>query len=107
MNPFAQALSSALSFAIVSRQVCDEGEPVGFLYREAAAFEQDSGWRMFSGAEDDEYVNDTNHFDTVLLSEILENHPELKPLMQETSGAWEWDDAAEQFVAVADWSPQE
>ncbi len=105
MNPFAQALSAALEYAIVSRQVSDEGEPIGFLYREAAAFEQDSGWRIFSGAEDDEFADDTNNFTTVLLSQVLDAHPEIASLMGESAGAWEWDDASEQFVVVADWSP--
>lgn len=107
MNPFAQALSAALEYAIVSRQVLDDGAAIGFLYREAAVFEQDSGWRIFSGAEDDEFADNTDNFDTVLLSTILDNHPEITPLMGNTEGAWEWDDETEQFVAVADWSPQD
>lgn len=107
MNPFAQALCAAMEFAIVSRQVSDDGEPVGFLYREAAAFEQDSGWRIFSGAEDDDFADNTDNFDTVLLSEILNANPEIAPLMHEAEGAWEWDNETEQFVVVADWQPQD
>lgn len=107
MNPFAQALSAALEYAIVSRQVSDDGEAVGFLYREAPAFEQDSGWRIFSGAEDDEFADNTHNFDTILLSKILEAHPEISPLMTEREGAWEWDDDQETFVAVSDWQPQD
>ncbi|MGN6983383.1 immunity protein Imm33 domain-containing protein, partial [Neisseria sp. P0009.S007] len=56
MNKFAQALSAALDRCIVTNTVAKQGEPVGFLYREAPVFENDSGWRFFSGDETDEYT---------------------------------------------------
>ena len=106
MNPFTQALSAALEYAIVSRQVSVDGEPIGFLYREPAAFPHDSGWRMFSGAESDEYVQDVSHFDTLALRDLVHAHPEIAALLKEKQGAWEWDDDAEAFVVVQDWQPQ-
>ncbi|ULJ63004.1 DUF2185 domain-containing protein [Wielerella bovis] len=107
MNPFAQALSAALEYAIVSRQVSVDGEPIGFVYREPAAFPHDSGWRMFSGAETDEYVENPAHFDTLVLRDLLAGNPELADLMKEKQGAWEWDDETGTFVPVSDWQPQE
>lgn len=107
MNPFAQALSTALEYAIISRQVSEGIEPIGFLYREAAAFEQDSGWRIFSGIEDDDFTNNIENFEIVLLSEVLAENPEIMPLMHETSGAWEWNDETEQFITAIDWNPQD
>lgn len=103
---FAQALAAALSYAVVSRQISEEGGAVGFLYREAPVFDGDSGWRFFSGGESDEYVADADHFETLPLNDVLASHPELAVLMGETEGAWEWDDDAQAFVAVADWQPQ-
>lgn len=105
-NPFAQALSAALSYAVVSHEVSRLGAAVGFVYREAPVFEQDSGWRVFSGGESDEYVADAAHFDTLPLNEVLAGHPELAALMNEKAGAWEWDEGAQAFVTVADWQPQ-
>ena len=35
-----------------------EGLKVGFFYREAPRFENDSGWRMMSGTETKEYISD-------------------------------------------------
>ena len=106
-NPFTQALSNALSYAIVSKQVSQQHEAIGFLYREAAAFEHDSGWRFFSGAEDDAYTDNPDHFQILPLNEVLEGNPEIAPLMSETQGAWEWDDAQQAFTAAEDWQPQE
>ena len=91
MNKFAQALSAALDRCIVTNTVAKQGEPVGFLYREAPVFENDSGWRFFSGDETDEYTDDPDNFSVVSLSE---------------SSAWEIGEDGE-FQAVADWQPQE
>lgn len=107
MKGLAQALSQALQYAIVSQKVSLDGEAIGFLYREAAAFEHDSGWRLFSGWESDEYVADAAHFDTLPLSEVVAMQPEIQALFNEQQGAWEWSDEAEGFVAVQDWQPQE
>ncbi|MCI4077518.1 DUF2185 domain-containing protein, partial [Klebsiella pneumoniae] len=42
MNAFAQALSSALDRCIATNTVAKQNRPVGFLYREAPVFENDS-----------------------------------------------------------------
>lgn len=106
-TPFAYTLKSALTLAVVSRQVSEDGLAVGFLYREAPGFPNDSGWRFFSGAEDDAYTDNPDHFQILPLNEVLEGNPEIAPLMSETQGAWEWDDAEQAFTAAEDWQPQE
>lgn len=100
MNPFAQALTSALSLAIVSKDVIENKEPIGFLYHEEIQFNQDSGWRFFSGYETDEYVNNPENFQICSLSDVMANHPELKDIIHEQQGAWEWNENLEQFIAV-------
>ena len=37
------------------------GELVGYMYREEPSFEADSGWRFFSGSEDQEYVDNADN----------------------------------------------
>lgn len=103
----AQALTAALKYAIVSRQVSESGEFVGFLYHEEPAFEHDSGWRIFSGNEDDQYAENANNFITAPLSNVLDTHPEIAPLMTQNNGAWEWDEDKQEYVAVADWLPKD
>ena len=107
MNAFAQALSAALQYAIVSREISAGDAAAGFVYREEPAFEQDSGWRFFSGAESDEFCEDAANFDTLPLSQALELCPEAAALMKESAGAWEWDDDNGRFQAAADWQPQD
>ena len=107
MNAFAQALSAALQYAIVSREISAGDAAAGFVYREEPAFEQDSGWRFFSGAESDEFCEDATNFDTLPLSQALELCPEAAALMKESAGAWEWDDERGGFQAAPDWQPQD
>lgn len=38
-----------------------EGMKVGYMYREEPFNRMDSGWRFFSGTEDQDYINDLNN----------------------------------------------
>jgi hypothetical protein len=38
-----------------------EGIKIGYMYREESDEKMDSGWRFFSGTEDQEYVDDPNN----------------------------------------------
>ena len=107
MNKFAQALSAALDLCVTTKEISVSGRPVGFMYCEEPVFDNDSGWRFFSGAEDDAYTDNPDHFQILPLNEVLEGNPEIAPLMSETQGAWEWDDAQQAFTAAEDWQPQE
>lgn len=105
MNSFASLLSQALQYAIVSKKVSQSDEAIGFLYREKAVFEHDSGWRFFSGAESDEYLDDTQNFETLPLNEVLNRAPEIEALLNEPEGAWVWSDENDGFERLLDWSP--
>lgn len=107
MNIFAQALAVALDRCIATKTVTEQGEPVGFLYREAAVFEHDSGWRFFSGDETDEYTDNPDNFVVCSMSDITRNNPDIVPLLTRPEGsAWELNENGE-FQAVSDWQPQD
>jgi hypothetical protein len=38
-----------------------DGMKVGYMYREESDEQMDTGWRFFSGTEDQEYVDDPNN----------------------------------------------
>jgi hypothetical protein len=46
---------------IATGKITIEGLKVGYMYREEADEELDSGWRFFSGTESQEYVDDPNN----------------------------------------------
>ncbi|MDO5073029.1 MAG: DUF2185 domain-containing protein [Neisseria animaloris] len=107
MNKFANALSTALGRCIASKTITENGEPVGFMYRESAVFDNDSGWRFFSGNETDEYTQDPDNFTVCNLSDITRHHPVTGDFIGQTEGtAWEADGKGS-FRAVEDWQPED
>lgn len=107
MNAFAQTLGRALERCIATRAVSEEGAPVGFMYREQPLFEHDSGWRFFSGDEDDAYTDNAANFSICALADICRHTPDIAPLLDAAAiGAWERG-ADGGWMAVADWQPQD
>lgn len=63
------------------------GKQVGWCYREEPDGDYpDSGWRFFSGEEDDDYVNDLSHTDVYDLNEICNCDPSIIPLLSAPCG---------------------
>ena len=107
MNKFASALSTALGRCIATKSVSEEGAPVGFMYREAPVFENDSGWRFFSGDETDEYTDNPDNFTVYSISDITRTNPAISEFLNRPEGsAWELNEEG-QFQAVADWQPKD
>lgn len=107
MNTFAQALSHALDRCIAARTVYNQGDAVGFLYREEPVFEHDSGWRFFSGDETDEYTDDPDNFSILSIAEITRTNPGIDALLSQPEGsAWELAEDGT-FQTVADWQPKD
>lgn len=46
---------------VASDKITVEGLKVGYMYREESDFPADSGWRFFSGTEDDDYINNPDN----------------------------------------------
>ncbi len=47
---------------MASKMVTEENHKPNFIFREKPFFEADSGWRIFSGCEDDEYSDNSDNF---------------------------------------------
>ena len=63
------------------------GKPVGWCYRERPDGQYpDSGWRFFSGEEDDAYVNDVSHVGVYDLNTICNYDPDIIPLLSAPFG---------------------
>ena len=63
------------------------GKPVGWCYREEPSKGMpDSGWRFFSGEEDDHYVNDPSHTEVYHLNTICNYSPDILPLLDAPVG---------------------
>jgi hypothetical protein len=94
--------------ALVSKKIMSDGEPVRFLYREAPDNDRDSGWRMFSGTEDDEYNDDPENIAIVRLADVIEKESALGDLVDQPVGSvFERRPEMKAFERVTDWAPPE
>jgi len=93
---------------IASDKITVDGHPVRFMYREEPDNAVDSGWRFFSGYEDDAYMSDPNNHAIYEVNTIANYDPSIVPFLDALEGsAFEKTPEAETFSAVADWSPDE
>ena len=54
-------LTTVKGGCIASDRITVDGQKVGYMYRENPTTEADSGWRFFSGDENDEYATTPSH----------------------------------------------
>jgi hypothetical protein len=59
-----------------------DGLKVGYMYREESDFEQDSGWRIFSGTETQEYVDDSRNTEIYDLNTIANYDNSIIPYLE-------------------------
>lgn len=64
--------------AVVSAAVAREDRPVRWMYREAPDRDADSGWRVFSGDESQDYLDESANAAIVPLRELIEADPALE-----------------------------
>ncbi|MDR3428393.1 MULTISPECIES: DUF2185 domain-containing protein [Silvimonas] len=57
-----RTLVTGKGLCVVTDLIVVEGHPVGYMVREEPEDADDSGWRFFSGAEDDRYLDNPKHF---------------------------------------------
>lgn len=93
--------------AIVSHKISEEKFPIRFLYREEPSTNYpDSGWRFFSGYEDDEYTNNPDNFSIYSLTRLANFQPEISGdmLYSPVGSVFEKTPDSDQFEAISDWS---
>lgn len=101
-------LATGFGSCIASDRITIEGYPVRFMYREHADEDLDSGWRFFSGYEDEEYENDASKFALYDVNTIANYDRSIIPFLGEPAGSvFEKATESERFVRVTDWAPPE
>lgn len=92
--------------ALVSRLVFDEKLPVRFMYKTVPDHLNDTGWRMFTGYETEEFLsaeNETRNMMPVRLEKICQLDPSLTDLVEYNAGTvWERRPEAEGWERVYD-----
>lgn len=62
----------------ISNKILQEKEYPAWMYREETEKEGDSGWRVFSGTEDDKYLNNPQNFKLISADELIKIDNDIK-----------------------------
>ena len=65
----------------------DDGQLVGYLYREEPDQENDSGWRITANDESDEYMDDAGNIAYVSLGAVLNRDDSFRELLDSPVGS--------------------
>jgi len=76
----------ALGACIATDNITVEGLPIGYMYREDSEFDVDSGWRIFSGTETQEYVDDAKNMEVYDLNTIANYDQSIIPYLGMPAG---------------------
>ena len=66
---------------IASDKITVDGQKIGYMYRENFSNESDSGWRFFTGNEDEIYLNNSDNFSIFDLNTICNYDESIIPYL--------------------------
>lgn len=94
-----EKLGAGYGLCLVSKMITVDGYHIGYMYREAAEDEADSGWRFMSGQESEAYIENARNFDLVDVQVIANRDPAIIDLLNAPPGA-EFDrlEADDEFI---------
>ncbi len=76
-----RALVPHIGMAFATDRIMVDGKKVGYMYREAPDNAGDSGWRFFSGDEDQKYLDDPRNTDIYAVNTIANYDPDVIPYL--------------------------
>lgn len=74
---------------VATDKITVEGMKIGFMYRDKPDedIEKDSGWRFFSGTEEQDYVDDYKNSDIYTINAIANYDPAIIPYLKSKIGS--------------------
>lgn len=68
--------------SLATDRIMVEGRKIGYMYRELPRRPEDSGWRFFSGEEDQAYIDDLRHTGVYLVNTVANYDPDIIPYLK-------------------------
>ena len=96
-------LIKGLGYSIVSNMIIKQGKKVGFMYREEAFDEEDSGWRFLSGDESQEYLDDDENSKAIAVNAVANLDPAIIPYLRSKAGtSFERVEGKDEFIEYSE-----
>lgn len=77
MEPIKNRMKLLNQTAYISKKVLEEGWKIGYMRRDEAMNENDSGWQFLAGNEDDEYLNKYKNIAVVSVNQAYQLDPDI------------------------------
>lgn len=77
MKPTKDRMKLLNQTAYISKKVLEEGWKIGYMRRDEAMNENDSGWQFLAGNEDDEYLNEYRNIAIVSVNQAYQLDPDI------------------------------
>jgi hypothetical protein len=99
-DPDERVQSEVKKYAFVSQRAL-EADHIGYCYRDNPENNIDSGWRFLYGDEDEEYLDNPTHIESVYPEEMLSVNPALDVILGTPPGTeFEWDDETQTYTEI-------
>ena len=72
---------------MATKAIMEDKAKVGYMFREASYFPEDSGWRFFTGEESFDFVDNKDNIDIFDLSQIISKDADVAAYLDYPVGA--------------------
>jgi len=93
-------MSLIIGAVLISNKILVNQEMPAWMYRENPIAPQDSGWRVFSGTEDDDYLENPLNFKTISADQLITIDDSLKANLLAPAGSY-----FEKDLSTSQWVP--
>jgi hypothetical protein len=90
-----------MGLILVSNRILIDKEDIIWMYREEPDEKGDSGWRVFSGTEDEKYLDNHKNFKFISADKLISIDDSLKAnLLAPFGSSFEWDYQTQEWSFV-------
>lgn len=80
-----------------------EKQKIQWALQDSPIDELDSGWQLYYGDEDEQYLDNDDNATLITLENVLLFEPKLAKVFASGHNAYEWDDNVKDFVEITDY----
>lgn len=86
LDEVEKIITQPMGYALVTDRITVDGLPIGYMYRQTPDNKQDSGWRFFSGDEDEDYLDNPENIEIMNVNTIAHYDRSILPFLEEPYG---------------------
>lgn len=95
-----ESLFDETKFAFISKKALDNRQINYACKSEETDSEEDSGWQLFFGDEEDDYLEDSDNISIITLDEVLKFEPLLEDVFPSEWAQFEYSEEKNEFIEV-------